>query len=385
MITRISSLPKTIGQVLVHLCDSVTKTLPPYFGIPELTDEVAYACTYDPAIKWPRISIITPSFNQAQYLETTIRSVLLQDYPNLQYIVIDGGSKDATVSTLEKYSDHISYWVSEKDRGQSHAINKGLALCDGEIFNWINSDDWLEPGALKTIAEMFLKHDALTVGTRTNLVRNGQLQWVGGASGKVDNWIDNAWSTGLNQQGLYYRISCIRTLNGVDENYHYSMDLDLWVRFQLTFGQDRCFTCDDVTSTFRLHDDCKSGDGWGPGSPSDVETKAMRFRLAAELKDPRYFPALEYLFPDYKKDLAQLPVHSPIPTERIGEWLNKGLFKQMKKAYYAEDFERSATIGACINPEFLETESAKDCAAFLRYSKMYRSPFGRMVKTLLGR
>jgi len=334
---------------------------------------------------WPRITIVTPSFNQGQYIEQTILSILDQNYPNLQYIVMDGGSTDETVSILEKYSDRISYWVSEKDNGQSHAINKGLALADGDIFNWINSDDYLLPGALKTVAELFLRHDALSVGTRTNLVRNGELQWIGGASGKMESWIDNAWSTGLNQQGLYFKTSCVRALNGVDEHYNYSMDLDLWVRFLFTFGQDRCFTSEAVTGTFRLHDDCKSGNGWGPGSPSDIETKAMRFRLARELNDPRYFPALKYLFPDYKKELAQVPVHSPILVERIGVWLNTGFFKAMKKAYYAEDFERSAIIGACINPEFLTAESVRDHAAFLRYSKMYRSPIGRMIKTVLGR
>jgi len=103
----------------------------------EETDPAIYAGRED----WPRISIVTPSFNQAQYLEETIRSVLLQNYPNLQYLVMDGGSTDGSVEIIKKYSPWIDHWVSEKDRGQSHAINKGLERCDGEWFNWINSDD----------------------------------------------------------------------------------------------------------------------------------------------------------------------------------------------------------------------------------------------------
>jgi glycosyltransferase involved in cell wall biosynthesis len=91
----------------------------------------------------PKISILTPSYNQGQYIEQTIQSILSQNYPNLEYIVIDGGSTDNTVEILKKYDQHITYWVSEKDRGQSHAINKGIEKCTGVLFNWLNSDDYL--------------------------------------------------------------------------------------------------------------------------------------------------------------------------------------------------------------------------------------------------
>src|SRR5687767_11548136 len=89
---------------------------------------------------WPRITIVTPSFNQAQFLEETIRSVLLQGYPNLEYIIIDGGSTDKSVDIIKKYEQWLAYWVSEPDRGQSDAINKGFEKATGEVFAWINSD-----------------------------------------------------------------------------------------------------------------------------------------------------------------------------------------------------------------------------------------------------
>lgn len=100
---------------------------------------------------WPRITIVTPSYNQAIYLEETIRSVLLQGYPNLEYIVMDGGSSDDSVAIIEKYEPWLSYWESERDRGQSHAINKGFARATGDWLGWINSDDWYNPGALHAL------------------------------------------------------------------------------------------------------------------------------------------------------------------------------------------------------------------------------------------
>jgi glycosyltransferase involved in cell wall biosynthesis len=101
---------------------------------------------------WPHISIVTPSYNQGQFIEETIRSVLLQGYPNLEYIIIDGGSTDNTVEIIEKYESWISYWVSEKDSGQSDALNKGFAIGDGQICAYINSDDIFLPNALSKVS-----------------------------------------------------------------------------------------------------------------------------------------------------------------------------------------------------------------------------------------
>ena len=126
----------------------------------------------------PKISIITPSFNQADYLEETILSIINQNYPNLEYIIIDGGSTDNSVEIIKKHEKNIDYWVSEKDNGQSHAINKGFAKATGEILNWINSDDILAENALIKIAEAYLKRkndNIVILGNGFEIDENGKV------------------------------------------------------------------------------------------------------------------------------------------------------------------------------------------------------------------
>ena len=105
----------------------------------------------------PKISIITPCFNAALYIEQTILSIINQDYDNLEYIIIDGGSTDGTIDIIKKYENKIAYWISEPDNGQSEAINKGIAVSTGDVFNWVNGDDYLEVGVLKLVGEYFQK------------------------------------------------------------------------------------------------------------------------------------------------------------------------------------------------------------------------------------
>ncbi|TME32406.1 MAG: glycosyltransferase [Chloroflexi bacterium] len=132
---------------------------------------------------WPRLSIVTPSYNQAGFLEATIRSVLLQGYPALEYVIVDGASTDESRSIIERYAGWLSYWVSEPDRGQSHAINKGLARCGGEVFNWLNSDDQLMPGALAEVATLRVATQAAMLVGRGVIVdaQSGRIRhdWAG--------------------------------------------------------------------------------------------------------------------------------------------------------------------------------------------------------------
>ncbi|MBW2154216.1 MAG: glycosyltransferase [Deltaproteobacteria bacterium] len=181
---------------------------------------------------WPRISIVTPSYNQGRFIEKTIRSVLLQGYPNLEYIIIDGGSNDESVDIIKKYEPWLSYWVSEPDRGQAHAINKGLNRATGEIFHWLNSDDQLLPGALAEVARA-IRREPDAIG------------WVGGSvcmdtADKVldillpknldaeglSDWLNNS----IYQPGFFALTRAVLDSGGVEESLHYVFDVDLWLR-----------------------------------------------------------------------------------------------------------------------------------------------------------
>ncbi|MFC4261268.1 glycosyltransferase family 2 protein [Ferruginibacter yonginensis] len=209
---------------------------------------------------YPTISIITPSYNQGAYIEQTILSIINQGYPNLEYIIIDGGSTDDTVQIIEKYAAHITYWVSEPDKGQSDAINKGLAHCTGTIFNWINSDDYLEPGALFAIAHAFMQHpQALQVsgycrifeeGTNATMQLHRCMLFADTATTIVEQRI--------NQPGAFYQLAVVKALGGVNTQLHYVMDLALWLRFLCAYGQERIVLIDDTIAHFRVHPNSKT-------------------------------------------------------------------------------------------------------------------------------
>jgi len=181
---------------------------------------------------WPKISIVTPSYNQGRFLEETIRSVLLQDYPNLEYVIIDGGSKDNSVEIIKKYATWLDYWVSERDLGQSHAINKGWVRQSGALFGWLNSDDTLLPGALAGAALLMWGNP--TCGLFYGLSR------LIGEHGEVlrsrhggDFCLLEALRSSKNilaQPSTFISRKALDKVGGLDESMEMSMDYDLWVR-----------------------------------------------------------------------------------------------------------------------------------------------------------
>lgn len=190
---------------------------------------------------WPRISIVTPSYNQGRFIEEAIRSVLLQGYPDLEYIIIDGGSTDNTVEIIKKYAPWLTYWVSEQDRGQSHAINKGLEKSTGNLFNWHNSDDVLMPNSLATMAKAMLEHpQAGCVHGRRIFINNAGNVW-GVSKDGYNNTVSfspeltasvSALKTGCQPACLMDRNLVIQA-GRIDENLHYIMDIDLLLRIAL--------------------------------------------------------------------------------------------------------------------------------------------------------
>ncbi len=183
---------------------------------------------------WPVLGIVTPSYNQGAFLEKTIRSVLLQGYPNLEFIIEDGGSTDTSRAILEKYAPLVTHCISEKDRGQSHAINKGMARLEkAEWVTWLNSDDIFLPGALRSVGEWVAKdqdavalvgrgfHYILKKNKRVAAKRRGDLDNV-----NVRNWMRSSFL----QPACFFSKAAFDEIGGVNESLHYAMDFELWVK-----------------------------------------------------------------------------------------------------------------------------------------------------------
>jgi len=208
---------------------------------------------------YPKISIVTPSFNQGQYIEQTICSVLNQGYPNLEYIIIDGGSTDNTVEIIKKYESKLAYWVSEPDLGQSDAINKGLKYCTGDIFNWINSDDWYEPNALFNVANAFMNNSTaqFVSGYENRIEETGMINLYTGTYLKpsIEETIDLCE---VAQPSTFFKLDTIKKVHGVSEDLHYIFDAEMWVKLLLQYGQNHFVKIKMVLVNFRLHADSKT-------------------------------------------------------------------------------------------------------------------------------
>ncbi len=186
------------------------------------------------AAAYPSISIVTPSFNQGRYIEETIRSVLLQNYPRLEYIIIDGGSNDESVDVIKKYSRCSPiYWVSEKDRGQSHAINKGFERAQGEILAWLNSDDVFERNALLNVGYYFAQNpacDFLAGFSEYRDVSGSRMLWtVDDLPRSFNELLEYSVGRFLAQPSVFFRKRALDRAPVLDESLHYAMDLELWL------------------------------------------------------------------------------------------------------------------------------------------------------------
>jgi len=210
----------------------------------------------------PRLTVVTPSYNQGRFIGQTIESILGQGYPDLEYIVMDGGSTDETVEILERYGDRIT-WRSERDRGQSDALNKGMRLATGEVVAFLNSDDFYESGALLAVGEFFastpgsqwvtgkcrtVDEDGREIRRGVTLYKNAWLRLGGYRALQVLNYVS--------QPATFWRRTLLERVGEFDESLDYAMDYDYWLRagryFELT-------VLDRYLASFRVHGASKAG------------------------------------------------------------------------------------------------------------------------------
>jgi len=203
----------------------------------------------------PLVSIITPSFNQARYLDATIQSVLSQDYSLLEYIVVDGASNDGSVDIIRSYADRLAFWVSEKDSGQAEAINKGLARASGEIVAWLNSDDYYLPGAISSAVKAFKENPGVVFvygnmlavdenGETINILKYSQLDLADLLCFQI-----------IGQPAVFFRRAALEKAGNLDATYHFMLDHHLWLRIAL---QGRLLHVDETWAAARYHAEAKN-------------------------------------------------------------------------------------------------------------------------------
>lgn len=236
----------------------------------------------------PLVSVITPSFNQAQYLEQTLLSVLEQDYPHLEYFVMDGGSTDGSVEIIQKHASRLAGWVSEKDKGQADAVNKGFSQATGEIVGWLNSDDLYYPGAISSAVKAFQEHpDASIVFSDVNSIDS---------QGKAFNRMSfGDWKLKdlmcfniISQPGVFMRRAVLEEAGYLGLDYHYLLDVELWLRMAAI--AEPYYVPNVVWSAARMHENAKN------------RAQALRFgpeafRIAKWLcEDKRFYPLSAQIF-----------------------------------------------------------------------------------------
>ncbi len=203
-----------------------------------------------------RVTIVTPSFNQAPYLEATIQSVLIQDYPEIEYFIMDGGSTDGSLEIIKKYADKLAGWVSEPDKGQTDAINKGFTRATGDVLAWLNSDDTYEPGAVTQAVELLAQHPQISMiyGDCNYIDEAGRV--IGRfPAAKTDYRRLREGYVHIPQQASFFRADLVRRVGQLDPTFYFAMDYDLWVRLAKIAPP---LYVPHLWANFRLHRDAKT-------------------------------------------------------------------------------------------------------------------------------
>ncbi len=245
----------------------------------------------------PKVSIITPSFNQAGFLESTIKSVLDQHYSKLEYQIFDGGSRDGSLEIIKMYSDKLSYWEIKKDNGQSHAVNKGFERASGDILSWINSDDIINQGSIHKIVTVFnnpeikwltgdcevIDEKGKIIGYYRSELPNSSFHWL--------NMFVRGYSCSIIQPSTFWRREVINSVGNLNESLHYSFDHEFFYRVYKAFGPP--FVINEPLSQFRLHDQSKTNSKESKFRRENMKI-GLRYARGESLKNQLYLFAVNF-------------------------------------------------------------------------------------------
>ena len=300
---------------------------------------------------FPKITLITPSFNQGRFLEQTIRSVLDQGYPNLEYMIIDGGSKDESGEIIKKYQNKLAYWVIEKDKGQAHAINKGLQRATGDIICWINSDDYLNNGALQAVAGNFSDPAINCVIGKIQYFNEKGMQQ---RSGSVVRYpAEKTLGSGIvPQPAMYFRKSCYDTIGHLDEQLYMSFDAAWYMQYLIYYGINGITEIPETLVYFRFHDSSKTMNN---SRLYEKERSSICYSIAAQLN---LQPLMQLLEATTEPDKSY---HFHIPENRSGISLEKAMnyfvLLLANEYYAASDHKKAAACFRVVDKELLDPAS----------------------------
>lgn len=297
----------------------------------------------------PQISIITPSFNQGQFIEQTVRSVLVENYPHLEYMVMDGGSTDDTLDIIRKHEKDISYWESCKDRGQSHAINKGLARATGEVVNWLNSDDYYEPGTLQHVAGIFADENVKGYSGISRIFGSEKEYFSTGTDIYPGNLHKTIGWARIDQPETFFRRSVYDEIGLLNENLHYVMDRDLWIRYLCNYGLNGFVKDKKLLVHFRLHNASKT---MQQREQFNAEQRNLFYTYCCLRELTDFALILRDLF-----EVEELPLKyydSSLPAEDWKQVMNYYLLREGLEAYALNEFDQARGILRHVNGKWLQ-------------------------------
>jgi len=316
----------------------------------------------------PFITIITPSYNQGHFLEQTMDSVLSQNYPNLEYIVIDGGSKDNSVEIIKKYEKYLTYWVSEKDKGQSDAINKGLKKATGEVVNWLNSDDYYEKDTLKIVGETFENSNLQVLCGKSRIFHdtgNRTSHFSSGTDIYKDNLAKTIGWARIDQPETFFRTTAIEQMGLINPKFHYVMDKEWWIRYLLLFGLSGVESVDKILVNFRLHGESKTV---SQKTGFQKETNSLFYELAELFELSQYIPTLSSLSQIEK--LLETDFYQKMDKNLIEQALNYYLLYKSDEYYYFGNNQQAKKCLSAIQKECLAASDQKTFQELQRKTKI---------------